>query len=141
LFPPNISTSEILIYFTLRAHLVQLSPTNTVARGRSRKVHVTFSDVIGSHHVHFYFRELGFREFVHPHTSPFSIVEIAKLRFTLRLIQRSIFLPPIYSVDRFGTSEFWASGVCASAHLILPFAEILKLWSTHLLDPTVKLLS
>jgi hypothetical protein len=49
-FPFQHPTSEISIYFTLRAHIAQFSPTTTVAHGTFRRVHVTFNDVIGSHH-------------------------------------------------------------------------------------------
>jgi hypothetical protein len=52
-FPFQPPTSEILIYFTLRAHTTQLSPTTMVARGTFRRVHVAFNDVIGSHHSRF----------------------------------------------------------------------------------------
>jgi hypothetical protein len=47
----------------------------------------------------------------------------------------------IYGADLFSVSGFRASGVHASTHLELPFAEILKLLSTLPLDQTVKLLS
>jgi hypothetical protein len=126
LFPPNLPTSEISISFTLRAHIVQLSPITTVARGMLRRVHVTFGDVIGSYHVHFSFRDFGFREFVHQHISLFPVAEITKLRFTFFLIQRSSFLPLIYGVDHFRTSEFWASGVRASHISLFSIAEIAK---------------
>jgi hypothetical protein len=43
---------QISIYFILRAHIAQLSPFTIVARGTFRRVHVTFGDVIGSHHSH-----------------------------------------------------------------------------------------
>jgi hypothetical protein len=117
----DIRNSDLL--YPLWAHVTQLFPTTTVACGMLRRVHVTFDDVIGSYHVHFSFREFGFREFVRQHISLFPIAEIAKLRFTFRLIQRSSFLPLIYGVDHFGTLEFRASGVRASTHLSFPDSQ------------------
>jgi hypothetical protein len=50
-------------------------------------------------------------------------------------------LSQIYGADPFSILGFRASGVRASTHLKLSFAEIMKLWSIHLLDPMVKFLS
>jgi hypothetical protein len=47
----------------------------------------------------------------------------------------------IYNTDLFSVSGFRASGVRASTHLKLPFAEISKLLSTLPLDQMVKFLS
>jgi hypothetical protein len=86
LFLPNLLTFKIPIYFSHRAHVVKLSPTRAVARGRSRKVHVTFGDIIGSHPALFLFQSFGPQKFVHPHILFLPIAEISKLRSTFCLI-------------------------------------------------------
>jgi hypothetical protein len=91
LFLPNLLTSEIAIYFFLRAHIVQISPTRLVARRISRKVHVTFDDSIGSHPARFLFQSFRHWKFMHPHISFLPINEITKLQSTFFLIQRSSF--------------------------------------------------
>jgi hypothetical protein len=104
----------------------QLSPT-PVARGTFRRVHVTFGDVIGSHHSRLSSRLTG--TWCTPMCPrPFQGNPMVRLLSDLR--RRSF--------RRFGVS---ASGVRASPHLELSFAEILKLLSTLPLDPTVKFLS
>jgi hypothetical protein len=104
----------------------QLSPT-PVACGTFRRVHVTFSDVIGPTILACLLDSLarGAHPCVHVHSK-----EIQWLDFS-----------QIYGTDIFGISGFRASGVRASPHLELPFAEIPKLLSTLPLDPTVKFLS
>jgi hypothetical protein len=122
---PCHSNSRILKFrFTLLSGpTVQLSPLITVARGTFRKVHVTFGDVIGSHHSRLSSRLTG--TWCTPMCPrPFQGNPTVRLLSDLR--RRSF--------RRFGVS---ASGVRASPHLELPFAEILKLRSILPLDPTV----
>jgi hypothetical protein len=99
LFLPTLSTSEIPIYFTPRAYIIQLSPTKVVGHGRSKNVHVTYGDVIESHPTCFLFQSFRHREFVHPHISFLPIIEILKIWSTFCLIQQLNFHPLIYGVD------------------------------------------
>jgi len=69
-FPLQLPTPKLLT-FPIPGPITQLSPTMAVVRGRSKKVHVTSDDVIGSRHLHFSFRDFGFWEFVHQHKSFF----------------------------------------------------------------------
>jgi hypothetical protein len=127
-FPFQPLTFKILIYFTLRAHIAQWSPTTTVARGTFMRVHVAFNDVIRSHHSHFSSRPTG-TWYISMCPCPFLVKS-----------NRSD-LSQIYNANPFGVSGFRASEVRASTHLELPFAEILKSLSIKLLDPTVKFFS
>jgi hypothetical protein len=123
----NIPTSEILIYFKLGAHVVQLSPTKMMAHGRSRKVHVTFSDIIGSYPTRFLFWDFGFQEFVHQHTSFFPTNEILKLRSThlldpmVKLFSYDLWCRYFLGFQSFGHREFVHQHIS-----FLPIIEIPK---------------
>jgi hypothetical protein len=122
----QLPNSEIPISLPLGPQYT-VSPLTTVARGTFRRVHVTFGDVIGSHHSRLSSRLTG--TWCTPMCPrPFQGNPTVRLLSDLR--RRSF--------RRFGVS---ASGVRASTHLELSFAEILKLLSTLPLDPTVKFLS
>jgi hypothetical protein len=62
LSPFQLPNSEFSDFFTLRVHILQMSPTQVVAHGMSRKVHVTPGNVILPHHIFsFDFGTSGFR--------------------------------------------------------------------------------
>jgi hypothetical protein len=123
----SFANPKIPIYFTLRAHIAQLSPHlqwRVAPSGGS-----TLSMVTSSGPTMLTFL-LSHWHVVHTHVSTSIPSEIQRLD-----------LSQIYGADPFGVSGFRASGVHASTPLELPFAEILKLLSTPPLDPTVKFLS
>jgi hypothetical protein len=95
-----------------------------VARGTFRRVHVTFGDIIGSHHSCLSFQLAGtWCTSMCPH--PFQS-KIQQLDFSW-----------IYYAYPFGILGFLASGVRASSPLELLFAETPKLRSILPLDPMV----
>jgi hypothetical protein len=107
--------------FTLLSEpTIQLSPLITVACGMFRKVHITFGDVIRSHHSRLSSRLTGtWSTPMYPR--PFQGNPTIRLLFDLWR-------------RYFWHFEVSTLGVCASPHLELPFVEILKLRSILPLD-------
>jgi hypothetical protein len=122
---PCHSNSRILKFrFTLLfGPTIHLSPLIMMAYSTFRKVHITFSDVIRSHHSRLSSRLTG--TWCTP-MCPHPFQGNPTVRLLSDLWHRSF--------RRFGVST---SGVRASPHLELLFAEIMKLRSILRLDPMV----